>query len=316
MAESLNKILDEIGEDLLAQISDLHALPTNAYNIRKDGEALVRNQGANIDIVAQSDGKPGIEIHVKAGAKNEMCHIPVIMTKTGMTDLVYNDFFIGDDADVLIVAGCGIHNSGNEKSQHDGVHTFHIGKNAHVKYIEKHYGEKGADATGECVLNPVTKVYMDEGSSCEMEMIQLRGVDSTLRETQAFLQSNAKLVIEERLLTHGAQHAQSNIELTMDGDDASVQVISRSVAQDDSIQVFQPLVTGNAKCRGHVQCDAILMGNAHVKSVPAIEAASPDAQLFHEAAIGKISGEQLIKLMTLGLSEQEAEQQILDDFLS
>lgn len=312
----MNKIMSEIDEELLAKIADLHALPTNAYNIRKDGEALVRNQGANIDIIAQSDGKPGIEIHVKAGAKKEVCHIPVIMTKTGMTDVVYNDFFIGDDADVTIVAGCGIHNNGNQKSQHDGIHTFHIGKNAHVKYIEKHYGEKSADATGECILNPVTRVYMDQGSSCEMEMIQLRGVDSTVRETEAVLDADAKLVIEERLLTHGKQHAESDIKLVMNGDNASVRVISRSVAQDESVQVFQPLVTGNAACRGHVQCDAILMGNARVKSVPAIEAASPDAQLFHEAAIGKISGEQLVKLMTLGLDEEEAEKQILDDFLS
>ena len=309
-------VFEDIDASLLEAIADLHSLPTNAYNIRKDGEMLVRNQGANIDIVAQSDGKPGIEIHVKAGAKKEVCHIPVIMTKTGMTDVVYNDFFIGDDADISIIAGCGIHNAGNEKSQHDGIHTFHIGKNAHVKYIEKHYGQKGEDATGEVVLNPKTVVYLDEGAVCEMEMVQLRGVDSTVRDTICNLGAGSKLIIEERLLTHGSQHAESNVEIVLEGEDSSTQVISRSVAQDDSVQIFQPIVAGKGKCRGHVQCDAILMGNARVKSVPAIDAYSDEAQLFHEAAIGKIAGDQIIKLMTLGLSEEEAEQQILDDFLS
>ena len=309
-------IFEDIDASLLEAISNLHALPTNAYNIRKDGELLVRNEGANIDIVAQSDGKPGIEVHVAPGAKNEVCHIPVIITKTGLTDVVYNDFYIGEDSSITIIAGCGIHNAGNAKSQHDGIHTFHIGKGAKVKYIEKHYGEKGVEATGEVVLNPKTVVYMDEDALCEMEMIQLRGVDSTERDTECHLAARSKLVIEERLLTHCKQRADSNVEIVLEGEDASTQVISRSVAKDDSVQVFQPIVVGEGKCRGHVQCDAILMGNARVKSVPAIDAASDEAQLFHEAAIGKIAGDQIIKLMTLGLSEEEAEQQILDDFLS
>ena len=210
MAENMSKVLSEIDANLLETIADLHALPTNAYNIRKDGEALVRNQGANVEIVANSEGKPGIEIYVKPGAKNEVCHIPVIMTKTGMTDVVYNDFHIGDNADVVIIAGCGIHNSGNEKSQHDGIHTFYIGKNASVKYIEKHFGEREANATGEVVLNPRTIVHMGEGSTCEMQMVQIRGVDSTVRDTEATLEAGAKLTIEERLFTHGDQHAESN----------------------------------------------------------------------------------------------------------
>ncbi len=307
---------EEIDAGLLEAIADLHALPTNAYNIRKDGEMMVRNQGANIDIVAQTDGKPGIEIHVKEGAKNEVCHIPVIITKTGLTDVVYNDFYIGDDADVTIIAGCGIHNSGDERSQHDGIHTFHIGKNAHCKYIERHYGETDPGASGEVVLNPQSVFYLSEGASCEAEMVQLRGVDSTIRDTDAELDANAKLVIEERLLTQGHQKATSNLKITMNGKNSRVEVISRTVAQDHSSQSFVPLVTGNCKCRGHVQCDSIIMDNGRVKAVPAIEAASPDATLLHEAAIGKIAGEQIVKLMTLGLTEEEAEKQILDDFLS
>ena len=297
---------------LLESIADLHEIPAGAYNIRKNGEGLSRRSTANIEIVTKTD-KPGIDIIVKPGTKNESVHIPVIITETGVDDLVYNDFFIGDDADVLIVAGCGIHNSGDEKSQHDGIHTFHIGKNARVKYVEKHYGE--GDGKGERVLNPVTVVEQDENSVCEMEMVQIKGVDSTVRDTKAHLKAGAKLIMTERLLTHGKQYARSDMDVYLDGEDASSQIISRSVAKDNSTQIFHPNAIGNARCRAHVQCDSIIMDEATVSSIPAITANSADAQIVHEAAIGRINNDQLIKLMTFGMNEEEAEEVIIQGFL-
>ena len=305
--------LSRIDEQLLEQIADLHGMPRGAFNIRKDGQLLERSTSANIDIEAFTD-KQGIKISIAPGTKGETVHIPVIMTKTGITDVVYNDFHIGEDADVTIIAGCGIHNAGDEKSQHDGIHSFWLGKNSRVRYVEKHYGE--GEGTGERVLNPTTNIYMAEGSSCDLDTTQLRGVTSTVRDTHCELAAGAKLVMTEKLLTHGSQQAVTNMTVRLMGEDSSVQVISRSVAQDDSVQVFNPLVIGEAACRGHIQCDAIIMGSAKVKAIPGIEAASEDAMLVHEAAIGKIAGDQIIKLMTLGLTEEEAEAEILDDFLS
>ena len=305
--------LTAIDEELLAQIADLHGMPRGAFNIRKDGQLVERSSSANIDIEAFTD-KQGIKITVAPGTKGETVHIPVIMTKAGITDVVYNDFHIGDGADVVIVAGCGIHNSGDEATEHDGIHSFWLGKGSRVRYVEKHYGE--GEGTGERILNPTTNVYMDEDSFCEMEMTQLKGVSSTERETNCELAAGAKLILTEKLLTHGKQTAISNMDIRLKGEGSNVQIISRSVAQDDSYQVFNPLVVGEAACHGHVQCDAIIMGNAKVKAIPGIEAASEDAQLIHEAAIGKIAGDQIVKLMTLGMSEEEAEQEILNDFLS
>lgn len=304
--------MDRIDSQLLESIADFHEIPAGAYNIRKNGEGLSRNSTANIEIVTKTD-KPGIDIIVKPGTKNESVHIPVIITEAGVNDLVYNDFFIGDDADILIVAGCGIHNSGDEKSQHDGIHTFHIGKNAKVKYVEKHYGE--GDGKGERVLNPVTVVHQDENSVCEMEMVQIKGVDSTVRDTKAHLAAGAKLIMTERLLTHGNQYARSDMDVYLDGEDASSQIISRSVAKDNSKQIFHPNAIGNAKCRAHVTCDSIIMDEATVSSIPAITANSADAQIVHEAAIGRINNDQLIKLMTFGMNEEEAEEVIIQGFL-
>ena len=305
--------LSTIDEKLLEQIADLHGMPRGAFNIRKDGQLVERHSSANITIEAFTD-KQGIRIDIAPGTKNETVHIPVIMTKAGMTDVVYNDFHLGDDADVTIIAGCGIHNSGDEKSEHDGIHSFWLGKNARVRYLEKHYGE--GEGTGERVLNPTTNIYMAAGSHGDLEPTPLRGGSSTVRDTVAERAAGAQLVLTEKLLTHGAQTATSNMTVRLKGEDSSVQVISRSVAQDDSVQIFNPLVIGEAACRGHVQCDAIIMGSAKVKAIPGIEAASEDAQLIHEAAIGKIAGDQIVKLMTLGLTEEEAEAEILDDFLS
>ena len=305
--------LSPIDEGLLAEIANIHGMPKGAFNIRKDGELVERHSSANIEIATKTDN-PGIDIHIKPGTKGETVYIPVIVTQAGLKDVVYNTFYIGDDCDVTIIAGCGIHNESHQASEHDGIHSFYCGKNSHVKYVEKHYGE--GKGTGDRILNPVTNVYMEDGSSCEMELTQLRDDTSTVRDTNAELARDTKLVLTEKLLTHDDQVATSNMKIELNGQGSSVQVISRSVAQDNSVQVFNPLVIGNAESRGHVQCDAIIMGKAKVTAIPGIEAASEDAMLVHEAAIGKIAGDQITKLMTLGLNEEEAEQEILEDFLS
>lgn len=307
-----NVKIDNIEKNILEEVSDLHSMPTGAYNIRINGAVALRNTTANIDIVPKDD-KSGIDIYIKENTKGESVHIPVILSQTGLTDLVYNDFHIGDNADVTIVAGCGIHNGGNEKSEHNGIHTFYIGKNAKVKYIEKHYGE--GEGTGERVLNPETIVNISDGGYMEMETTQIKGVDSTKRETRAKLGDNATLVIKEKIFTHGNQHAETNFAVDLDGNNCSTNVISRSVAKDNSNQVFLAKVNGNNKCAGHTECDAIIMDNACVKAIPEITANNVEANLIHEAAIGKIAGEQLIKLMTLGLTEAEAEAQIVSGFL-
>ncbi len=299
--------------NLLRQIADLEKTPQGAYNIRKNGQADSRSSTANIAIDQKTD-KPGIDIRIKDGTKNESVHIPVIVTQSGLTDMTYNDFFIGDDCDVLIVAGCGIHNSGCETSQHDGIHTFYIGKNSKVKYVEKHYGE--GEGTGERILNPVTKVYIGEGSSVTFESTQIKGVDSTKRNTDIYVGKNAEVIVNEKLMTHGDQKAISEMEIILEAEGANGRVLSRSVATDNSEQVFYPKMTGRAECFGHVECDSIIMGNAKISSIPAIVAENPDSVLVHEAAIGKIAGEQLLKLMTLGLDEKQAEERILKGFLN
>ena len=305
--------IDEIQMRLLEEVADLHGVPEGAYNIRANGEKAARNTTANIDIISKTDVS-GIDIHIKPGTKNESVHIPVVISESGLKEMVYNDFFVGDDCDVVIVAGCGIDNCGEQDSQHDGIHRFFVGKNSKGKYVEKHYGS--GDGNGKRLLNPGTEVHLDEGSYMEMEMVQIRGVDSTERRTTAEVGPGATLIVRERLLTHGSQYAYSFYDVKLNGNDSKADVVSRSVAQDTSKQVFDAGLVGNAPCSGHTECDAIIMGDAKVKSIPGIEADSPDALLMHEAAIGKIAGDQIVKLMTLGLSEEEAEQEILDDFLS
>ena len=306
-------MMDELLSGLLKNIADMDDIPTvGAYNIRRDGEGMVRRSTETVEITPKTD-KPGIDIRVSPYAKADKVHIPVVITKPGVNDLVYNDFFIGEGAEVEIVAGCGIHSSGCETSEHDGIHRFFIGKNAKLRYVEKHYGE--GDGTGGRILNPTTVVEMGENSVCEMEMVQIRGVDSTKRETTAKLEKGAKLTIVERLMTHGDQVAHSNMEVRLDGEGASAQIISRSVAKDNSEQVFYPRAVGNAPCHAHVQCDSIIMDGAHIRSIPEIAANHCDAQIVHEAAIGRINNDQLIKLCTLGLSEAEAEAIIIEGFL-
>ena len=304
--------LSAIELNMLKAIADLHKIPEGAYNIRADGVSAGRNSTEHIEIVSKTD-KQGIDIIVKPGTKNESVHLPVIISKTGYEELVYNDFYIGEDCDVVIIAGCGIHNSGCNTSKHDGVHTFHVGKGSRVKYVEKHYGE--GEGTGEKIMNPQTVIYLEEGAYMEMDTTQIRGIDSTKRETTVEAGPGAEIVVLEKLMTHDKQSAVSDMTIHLNGDDSRGRVISRSVAQGESRQVFHPNMEGNARCFGHVQCDTIIMGDAKVSSIPAISANHVDAQLIHEAAIGRIAGDQLLKLMTLGLSEEEAEERILAGFL-
>ncbi len=304
--------MDEIQKTLLMQVADLHEVPAGAYNIRSNGESAGRRSTEHIEIVPKED-KPGIDIFIKPGTKKESVHIPVLMTQTGLKELVYNDFHIGEDCDVTIVAGCGIHNGGDQASEHSGIHSFFIGKNAKVRYVEKHYGS--GEGTGERVMNPQTIVSTEEDSYLEMDTVQIRGVDSTDRVTRANLGKGAQLVIREKLMTHGKQKAATHFYVDLDGEDSSTNVISRSVAKDSSEQTFYSHINGNNKCAGHSECDAIIMDNAVVRAIPEITANNIDASLIHEAAIGKIAGEQLIKLMTLGLTEAQAEEQIVNGFL-
>ncbi len=304
--------LTAIQKTLLENIADLHEVPTGAYNIRSNGGMLGRNTTANIDIVTKSD-KPGIDIIIKPGTKNQSVHIPVLITETGIKEMVYNEFFIGEDCDVVIVAGCGIHNGGDQDSEHSGIHTFHVGKNSKVKYVEKHYGT--GEGTGERVMNPSTEIYMEEGSHLEMETIQIEGINSTERKTYAKVEDGASIVIKEKIMTHDYQVATTNFKAELVGADSSADIVSRSVAKNHSKQTFKSNIIGSNACKGHSECDAIIMDEAIVEAIPELTAANIDASLIHEAAIGKIAGEQLIKLMTLGLTEEEAEEQIINGFL-
>ena len=304
--------LDDIQKRLLREVADLHKVPEGAYNIRSNGKSAGRASTENIEIVPREDGQ-GLTVNIKPGTKNESVHIPVVMTESGIKELVYNDFYIGENADVTIVAGCGIDNCGNQDSEHDGIHRFFVGKGAKIKYVEKHYGS--GDGRGKRILNPGTEVYLEEGSSMEMEMVQIKGVDDTDRSTKAVLKKDSKLVVRERLMTHGEQRALSTYLVELNGDGSSAEVVSRSVARDDSYQKFDAKLLGNAACSGHTECDSIIMDRGRILAVPGLEANNVDAALVHEAAIGKIAGDQLIKLMTLGLTEAEAEEQIINGFL-
>ena len=305
-------MMDTIQKRILAEVADLHAVPEGAYNIRANGQSAGRRSTASIEITSKPEGN-GIDIRIAPGTKKQSVHIPVVLSESGLKETVYNDFYIGADSDVVIVAGCGIHNCGTQDSQHDGIHRFYVGENARVKYVEKHYGE--GDGTGKRILNPGTEVYMEKNSAMEMEMVQIRGVDSTVRDTVARLDAGAKLIVKERLMTHGSQSAVSVYKVELNGADSSADVVSRSVARDDSYQKFDACVVGNAPCHGHTECDSIIMDNGRILAVPSLEANCTDAELIHEAAIGKIAGEQLVKLMTLGLTEAEAEAQIINGFL-
>ncbi len=304
--------MDAIQKNLLEQIAGLHEVPAGAYNIRANGTSVGRNTTAHIDIVTK-ENKQGIDIIIKSGTRHESVHIPVVLSQSGLTEMVYNDFYVGDDCDVTIVAGCGIHNGGDRTSKHDGIHSFFIGKNSHVKYVEKHYGS--GDGKGKRIMNPETVIHVGANSFMEMETVQIKGVDSTKRITTADLADGAKLIVTEKLMTHGSQYAETDFTVDLNGVGSSANIISRAVAKDDSKQLFLAKINGNNRCAGHSECDAIIMDNAKISAIPEITANHLDAELIHEAAIGKIAGEQIIKLMTLGLSEAEAEAQIINGFL-
>ena len=304
--------MDAIHKKILHEVAELDALPVGAYNIRTNGKTAARNSTANIEIIPKND-KSGIDIKIKENTKFESVHIPVIISETGLKELVYNDFFIGDNSDVVIIAGCGIHNCGGEDSAHDGVHTFYVGKNAKVKYIEKHYGE--GEGRGKRLMNPTTVVHLAEGAQMKMETAQISGIDDTLRKTKAFLAADSKLEINESVMTTGEQNAVSEFTADLDGENCSCNIVSRTVARDISTQHFTSRLNGNNICSGHTECDSIIMDSASVLATPELLASSTEASLIHEAAIGKIAGEQIIKLMTLGLTETEAEEKIISGFL-
>jgi len=304
--------MDRIKKMLLEEVADLHSIPTGAFNIRLNGQADGRQNSEHIEIVPKTD-KPGIDIYIKPNTVNESVHIPALVTQTGIIDLVYNDFYVGDNCDILIVAGCGIHNDGHDKSEHNGIHRFVLGKNAKVRYVEKHVGS--GEGTGQRIINPQTVIEAGENSYIELETTQLKGVDSTIRTTKAVAEAGATVIVKEKILTHGRQYAETKFEIDLNGEDSSVSLVSRSVAKDKSTQRFVSVINGNAKCAGHSECDAIIMDDATVAAVPEITANNVEASLIHEAAIGKIAGEQIIKLMTLGLTEEEAEAQIVNGFL-
>lgn len=305
--------MEQMEKNLLKTVADISGfMPGSAFSLRKNGTGVERHSTEHVKIFAKTD-KPGIDIIVDANTTGESIHIPVILTDSGIQDMVYNDFYIGEGADVEIVAGCGIHNDGCDTSQHDGIHTFHIGKHASITYTEKHYGE--GSGSGGRILNPTTVIHMEEGSFAKMDMSQIKGVDSTFRKTEANLGVSAKLVINEKLMTHGSQNAHSDVTVNLNGEDSVVQIVSRSVGKDESVQVFHPIAVGNNRSRAHIQCDSIIMGKAKISSIPEIAANHVDAEIIHEAAIGKINSDQLIKLQTFGLNSEEAEKVIVEGFL-
>ena len=299
-------------KQIFCEVADIFEIPEGAYNFRVNGKSIGRHSTQNIDVEPKKD-KSGLDIHIKKGTKNEQVHIPVAISATGLKEAVYNDFYIGDNCDVIIIAGCGIYNCGPSDSVHDGVHRFYVGKNSRVKYIERHYGF--GPGKGGKILNPVTKINLGPNSEATLELEQIKGVDSTIRSATATLENDAKLYVKERLMTHGRQTAESGYKITLSGKDSTVDLASRSVAQDVSQQTFRATIIGDSKCRGHSACDAIIMDDAKVHAIPALDARTKDAELIHEAAIGKIAKRELIKLMTLGLTREQAESKIINGFL-
>ena len=303
--------LNNIDNELLKVVADLHSVPQGAYNIRKDGKAIGRQSSANIAIETNDTGD-GIIIKVKSETQNESIHIPVILTQSGLTESVRNDFYIGENCNVTIVAGCGIHNGGDKLSAHSGIHSFYIGKKSKVKYIEKHFG------TGKKSLNemhPETVIELDEGAVFDMETSQIGGISNSVRKTKTVLGKGSSVNINEKILTEDSQYAETHFLAELAGEDCSAHIVSRAVAKGDSKQIFKSVLNGKEKCFGHTECDCIVMDNAQVFATPEVNALSTEASLIHEAAIGKIAGEQIVKLMTLGLTEEEAQNQIIKGFL-
>lgn len=305
--------LDKVTEEILEKIDSTGFKQEGAYNLRYNGYSLCHGNTSHVTIKRKED-KQGMDVYISGEAKGEEIHIPVVVTKSGVTDEVYNDFYIEEGADVTIIAGCGMHNSGCNDSRHDGIHTFHVGKKANVRYEEKHYGQ--GEGTGARILNPVTKIIMDESSVFTLDSVQIEGVDSTKRKTEVVMGADAKLFVMEKLMTHDSQEAVSDMDVYLNGEGSSAQIISRSVAKGSSVQIFHPKAIGDAPCHAHIQCDSIIMDQARVCSIPEIDAKHIDAAIVHEAAIGRINNEQLIKLNTFGLTGEEAEAIIIENFLN
>ena len=305
--------MDRTDEELLQTIADLHGVPEGSFNIRKNGKSLARHSDADIEIVSKTD-KDGIDIIVRPGVKNKSVHIPVLLTMGDFHETVYNDFHIGENADVTIIAGCGIHNTTCQDAEHDGVHTFFVGKNAKVRYVERHVGT--GDGTGKKKFDPVTKIYLKENATFILESTQLGGVTDTDRKTIASVGKNAQLLVKEKILTDGTEQAVTDFKVVLRGAGSRADIVSRSVARGDSLQKFASNMIGKNECFGHVECDGIVLGSGRIVSTPKIDAAHPEASLVHEAAVGKIAGEQLLKLMSLGLTEAEAESAVIQGFLN
>ena len=304
---------DKITEKVLGIIDSEGFKEEGAYNLRYNGTALCHGDTKNIKI-KRKEGASGIDVYISEETRGEQVHIPVVVSQSGMTDVVANDFYVAAGADVHIIAGCGIHNAGCNDTRHDGIHTFHVGAGANVKYEEKHYGE--GEGTGARILNPVTKIILEKDAVFTLETTQIEGVDSTRRETQIILGEGARLIATEKLMTHDKQNAVSNVDVVLEGDGSNAQIISRSVAKGESVQTFHPRAVGKAGCHAHIQCDSIIMESARVVSIPEIDARHLDAAIIHEAAIGRINSDQLMKLRTLGLTEEEAEGVIVEAFLN
>ena len=304
--------MNNITQSLLSILSDWKGEFKGAFNIREDGGCAGRQSSANIKIESKKD-LPGLDIHIKPGTKGETVYIPACVTHGNIDDVVYNDFFVGEGADVVIVAGCGVHTDNEEEARHNGIHRFFLDKGAKVLYKEKHIGTGNGEGIKR--IDPVTDIELGEDSVLEMDTVQLSGVDKTTRTTRGKLGARAKLIIKERIMTDDDETATTDFEVSLDGEDSGVDLISRSVARDNSYQEYHSVIEGNCRCTGHSECDAILVGNGRVNAVPELYAGNIDASLIHEAAIGKIAGEQITKLRTLGLTEEEAEAKIIEGFL-
>jgi len=301
-----------MNKKLLSKITDYEIDKDTAHNIRENGVSISRYETSNIKIKNKGD-KQGIDIFIEKNTIDEFVHIPVLINITDYEETVYNDFYVGDNSDITIVAGCGIHNDCETKSVHNGIHTFHIGKNATVKYIEKHYADGNMENNK--FINTDTVINQEINSSFTIETAQISGIDFSKRNTIADLNKNCSLVIKETLMSDDKEKIETNFEIKLNGIDSKADIASKSVVRGNSSQKFISIVEGNTKCFAHVSCDAIIMEKGVVRSTPQIIANSSEAEISHEAVIGKIAGDQIKKLMTLGASEKEAENKILEGFL-
>ena len=314
MNERFNGLMKETTRKLLELVSDYKGDGfKGAYSLRQDGKCIDSMSSGHVKIEPKID-QPGIVVHVEPGTIGETVYIPSCVTQGGIDDVVYNDFYVGADCDITIRSGCGVHTDDDTLAKHNGIHRFFVGERAKVHYEEKHMGTGVGD--GIRSINPVSEIHLEKDSFLEINATQISGVDRAYRKTTAEVAEGAKLVVHERLFTEGQQVTKTNFKVELNGDGSSADLVSRSVARDQSNQTMDSVIIGNAACTGHSECDSIIGEQAIVDASPRLFARNPDASLIHEAAIGKIAGEQIMKLRTLGLSEEEAEQEIINGFLS